>query len=107
MGRTEFLTWKTATSEPTYGVVLDQQGNLYGSSAYGGQPSGAGYGIAYKLNRRARGFWPEEVLHRFQDHPAEYPVGELTLGSQGEVYGVTSEGDSSAPGGVFFVVTFQ
>jgi hypothetical protein len=92
---------------PFAGVIFDQAGSLYGDTAYGGQPGGgAGYGTVFKLKPHGKGPWKETVLHRFQDHPAEYPGVNLVFGPQGELYGVTASGNSSAPGGVVFKISF-
>ncbi len=52
-------------AEPFAGVVLDQKGNLYGTTIYGGA---YGYGTVYRVNpptKKGRG-WTETVLYSFE-----------------------------------------
>jgi hypothetical protein len=87
-------------------VILDQAGNIYGSTVYGGLNVEDGYGIVYKLTPRSKkDRFAKTIVHYFADHPAEYPSGNLVFEKSGAIYGATALGDSSAPGGVVFKLT--
>jgi uncharacterized repeat protein (TIGR03803 family) len=85
-------------------IVLDTSGDLYGMSSGGGPANG---GTFFKLTPGDTG-WNETVLHNFQGgvNAASYPIGTLTLGPDGDFYGVAlySGQQSSNPlccGGVY------
>jgi hypothetical protein len=95
----------TAGLDPFSGVIFDDAGNLYGNTYGDDGTNPVVFGTAYKLAQHANGSWGENLLHEFEDHPAEFPVGQLVFGSQGELYGATALGDSAAPGGVVFRIS--
>jgi uncharacterized repeat protein (TIGR03803 family) len=78
---------------PWGGVVLEGSGNLYGTTAFGGNgtyPSG-GDGVVFKVGPKGK----ETVLHTFTGNPdGRKPFAPLTLDSSGNLYGTTSEGGS-------------
>jgi uncharacterized repeat protein (TIGR03803 family) len=82
----------------TSGLVLDQQGNLYGTTAWGGGydcPSGGGLGCGtvFRLTPQADGQWSESVLHSFgKGNDGEFPGGGLARGSTGLLFGVAGQG---------------
>lgn len=84
-------------SEPFAGVVMDPQGNLYGTTTYGGS---GGVGTAFQLSLNADGTWTESVLHSFCSASnctdGENPYGPLTLDSAGNLYGMTYSGGNIA-----------
>jgi uncharacterized repeat protein (TIGR03803 family) len=91
---------------PDAGVILDSDGNIYGTSAYGGdltcQP-GYGCGVVFKLNTVGR----ETVLHRFSGPDGELPRAPLVRDSKGNIYGTTYFGGSancSYPCGIVFKI---
>jgi uncharacterized repeat protein (TIGR03803 family) len=77
-------------AEPSYGVVFDAAGNLYGATVTGG-PKGAG--TVFKLAPEAKGGWKETLLYDFPE-PAngEIPSGGVVFDSAGNVYGATAQG---------------
>lgn len=77
--------------EPAGGVVLDNVGNVYGVTLYGGS---RGCGIMYQLTSPASrgGKWTETVLHVFRGPDGCWPSGGLIADSAGNFYGVTAEG---------------
>jgi hypothetical protein len=90
---------------PFSGLIFDQAGNLY-SNTYGDDGMNpVVFGTVYKLTEHAKNSWGESLLHEFEDHPAEFPLGELVFGSQGDLYGATVAGDSASPGGVVFSIS--
>jgi len=74
---------------PTAGLILDAQGNLYGtaSSALGGN------GMVFKLTPGANGKWRVSVLHALTGgKDGQEPWGGLILDSAGNLYGTTAFG---------------
>ena len=90
---------------PEAGLILDDQGNLYGTTVYGGDlscnPAGGPYrgcGIVFKLDPSGR----ETVLHMFSGLSSggdgALPGSALVEDGQGNLYGTTSSGGNG--GGV-------
>jgi uncharacterized repeat protein (TIGR03803 family) len=86
---------------PVGGVIFDQSGNLYGTTAYGGTGKcelfggRVGCGTVYELvpPKQKGGAWTERVLHSFQSGKDGYfPWGNLTFDSGGNLYGATQYG---------------
>jgi len=77
--------------------VLDQDGNLYGTTYGGGADN---YGTAYKLSPGENGQWTETVLHSFA-FGDRYPSGTIALDA-GNIYGTTElDGSAKSDGAVF------
>jgi uncharacterized repeat protein (TIGR03803 family) len=81
-------------SGPNPGLVFDGQGNLYGTTLYGG--SGVcTCGTVFKLTPAGPGTWTESVLYSFTaEATGEAPNGGLTVDTQNNVYGTTISGGS-------------
>jgi hypothetical protein len=91
---------------PYGGVILDANGNLYGTTSAGGQPqicavgSVNGCGTVFELLKPATstGTWTEKILHTFYttnfstDTDGQNPMGGLTWGPDGGLYGTTVGG---------------
>jgi uncharacterized repeat protein (TIGR03803 family) len=88
--------------EPQSGVILDAEGNLYGTTLLGGTgdcPEGCG--VAYKLDAIGQ----ESVLHSFTggaDGANGYGDPGLIRDTEGNLYGATSNGGGPASAGVLF-----
>jgi hypothetical protein len=69
-------------------LISDAAGNLYGTTATGGNP---GLGVVFKLIPPSQGSgWTEQVLYNFQGgNLGEYPNGGLIMDSKGALYGTT------------------
>jgi hypothetical protein len=88
----------TDGSQPVAGLVLDQSGNLYGTTDRGGgndlDHNSGGAGVVYQLT--PGNTWSETVLHRFcsasRCKDGAYPRAALTLDAAGNLFGTTSVG---------------
>jgi len=83
---------RTGGAEPLTGP-LDDAGTLYGLTGYGGDLNclvqGTGCGVLFKIGNTGQ----YSVLHRFTGGgDGEVPAAELTLGSDGSIYGTTAGG---------------
>ncbi len=74
-------------------LVFDQQGNLYGTTPYGG-PGGAG--VVYQLTPSGGG-WTESILYQFGEN-GEQPFAGLIFDTAGNLYGVTALGGAHGGG---------
>ena len=79
---------------PMGGVTLDGQGNLYGTTEYGGA---FGDGIVYEYS--AAGVL--STLVTFSGPNGWNPEGNLVFDSTGNLYGITNQGGTSGYGTVF------
>jgi len=69
--------------------VLDQAGNLYGTTSAGGE---GGAGTVFRLSQTSSGGWKDTVIHSFTGNGGRYPLAGLILDSAGNLYGTTSYG---------------
>ncbi len=92
---------------PTAGLVLDAQGNLYGTTYYGGVnwcgvPNAPyGCGTVFKLDKTGN----ETLLHSFGPpggSDGSFPAAGLVLDAQGNLYGTTYEGGTYSYYGTVF-----
>lgn len=67
---------------PYAGLVRDEKGNLYSTTASGGAPRG--YGTVFKLDKTGR----ETVLHRFSGWSASGPVAGVIRDDASNIYGI-------------------
>jgi hypothetical protein len=98
-------------SIPLFYVILDSDGNVYGTTIYGGNTSaknclgGEGFdappgcGVVFKLAPRAHGTWEETVLYSFTGGTdGAFDLAPLIFDSSGNLYGMTgSGGDLAGP----------
>jgi uncharacterized repeat protein (TIGR03803 family) len=89
---------------PTYGVIFDSAGNLYGTTSSGGDAS---TGTVFKLSPPAlsSGNWTESVLHSFGVYnggkDAGFTSGGLVFSKNGVLFGTTGSGGTANVGEVF------
>ena len=94
---------------PYGGLVLDQMGNLYGTTTGGGNTIGGG--VVFELTPNAKGVWNELVLYEFRGRrrggkDGRYPVAALIFDGQGNLYGTTVFGGVTHHGrGTIFKLT--
>jgi uncharacterized repeat protein (TIGR03803 family) len=83
---------------PESGVIIDQQGNLYGATTLGGNGpcilfgSPVGCGIVYELSPPTQkgGPWTETILYNFLGgNDGDFPIGDLVFDKHGSLYGAT------------------
>jgi uncharacterized repeat protein (TIGR03803 family) len=89
-------------AQPAGGVILDDAGNLYGTTVYGGA---SGAGTVFKLTYSAGLGWTETILYSFQGgNDGSDPYAGLIFDSSGNLYGTTTGGGQGG-GGVVFELT--
>lgn len=97
-------------SYPSAAAVLDNTGNVYGTTGHGGIGtcnSEGGCGTVWQLTPVAAGGYAEEILHTFHSGPEtlqccypiripHYPLAGLVLDSSGNIYGATTYGGNTS-----------
>jgi uncharacterized repeat protein (TIGR03803 family) len=92
----------TDGEESLGGVILDSSGNLYGTTAVGGQKFGGGSGIVFELSPDGSGGWTEHILYSFLGGlDGDEPAGALVLDAAGNLYGTTLGGGVDNAGTAF------
>jgi uncharacterized repeat protein (TIGR03803 family) len=81
-------------SNPYAGVILDSQGNLYGTTSEGGA---AGDGTVYELSEAGT----FSLLHVFSGSDGDLPYGGLLRDAKGDLYGTADSGGSNGDGTVW------
>lgn len=77
----------TDGAEPDGPPVFDLNGNLYGTTFYGGA---YGFGTVFELSPNAQGGWTESVLYSFTGGTdGQYPVAGLVFDDRGSLFGTT------------------
>jgi uncharacterized repeat protein (TIGR03803 family) len=82
---------------PQSGVILDTSGNLYGTTAGGGEH---GDGIVFELTSGSGG-WDEMIVHSFNYADGASPYAALISDKAGDLYGTTFSGGAYGGGSVF------
>lgn len=104
------FTGTTDGAAPVASLILDQSGNLYGTTEYGGTigcTSGYGCGVVFKLTP-SNGTWSEALLHTFTGgNDGAYPTASLLFDQSGNLYSTTSSGGSLNNGTVFALLSGQ
>ena len=84
---------------PSGNLILDAQGNLYGTTFYGvaAPCSIEGCGVVFELSPTASGPWTETILHAFTGlGDGGIPAGSLITDPSGNLYGTTQTGGNGA-----------
>jgi uncharacterized repeat protein (TIGR03803 family) len=89
-------------ASPAAGLIIDEAGNLYGTTQKGGSSQncvgGAGLpigcGAVFELSPAAPGGWKYQVLYSFQGSTIDgaSPLASLVFDSSGNLYGTTAQG---------------
>lgn len=82
---------------PMSGLIFDQVGNLYGTTAGSG---GGNSGTVFRLSP-SNGSWTFTTLHSFNGGDGSTPAAGLVMDSRGSFYGTTSYGGVGGCGTVF------
>ncbi|MGB6633848.1 MAG: choice-of-anchor tandem repeat GloVer-containing protein, partial [Terriglobales bacterium] len=80
--------------------VLDQAGNIYGTTEAGGLD---GYGTVYEVSPEKHGKWTEKILYSFEGGTSDgySPFGGIVFDAAGNIYGTTGFGGASGDGIVY------
>ena len=78
-------------------LVIDSDGNLYGTTSAGGS---MGRGTVFQLSRQSSGIWRENLLYTFPSSGGASQAG-LIFDSAHNLYGTTLVGGTYGAGGVF------
>lgn len=95
----DFANDTTDGGNPWASPIMDSKGNLYGTTRYGGYPTGIiGGGTVYEVTSEGS----YKVLHIFNTlGDGAFPTSGLTLDGQGNLYGATYFGGTNGAGAVF------
>ena len=83
---------------PLAGLIRDKQGNLYGTTSYGGA---SGWGTVFEITAKGP---PEKVLHSFQDSvDGAVPYAGLIRDQEGNLFGTALAGGAYGGGTIFSI----
>jgi uncharacterized repeat protein (TIGR03803 family) len=98
----------TDGNAPQSSLIFDSAGNLYSTTAYGGELSGGCYngtmgcGTIFKLVPNPDGSWTESILYSFTGgSDGGVPTTSLILDAAGNLYGAAYEGGAHGFGNIF------
>lgn len=86
---------------PYASLILDDNGNLYGTTCYGGAYSD---GTVFELTPSSSGTWTETVLHSFTGEDGNCSFAPLIFDAAGNLYGTTYNGGAHSWGTVFELI---
>jgi uncharacterized repeat protein (TIGR03803 family) len=87
-------------------MAVDQAGNLYGTTFYGGDGTTCsnGCGVVFKLAPNSKGGWTETVPNYFNGLAGARPAAVMIFDAAGNLFG-TSSGDGGTTTGSVFEIT--
>jgi len=86
--------------DPEAGLIIDNAGNVYGTTVYGG--TAGGFGTVFKVNHNSGAL---TLLHSFAGTPdGENPYAGLAVDSAGNGYGTTKYGGTAGGYGTVFKI---
>jgi len=90
----------TDGAHPAGELILDQEGNLYGTTA--GVATGDGNGNVFELTPSGSGYWNETVLYSFQGgSDGKFPMAGVIFDPEGNLYGASASGGANDRGTIF------
>jgi len=91
-------------AQPQGGLLLDAEGNFFGTTYSGGNYTDENQGTVFELSPIG-GSWVEQVLYNFTVAPdGYYPACSLVFDAAGNLYGTTTKGGSGNGTGTVFVL---
>lgn len=86
---------------PAGGLLPGPKGSFYGVTAYGGDPQ---YGTVFQL-KKSRAGWTTNILHAFGTQTGDgiRPQSDISMDSNGTLYGTTTVGGAYSGGTVYAV----
>lgn len=84
-------------ADPWATVTVDQRGNLYGTTIYGGANN---RGTAFKLAQHGSG-WVFSPLYSFTTSDGQFPEAPLAIGPDGTLFGTTAYGGTDGIGTIY------
>jgi uncharacterized repeat protein (TIGR03803 family) len=95
----------TPSANPVAGLVMDQSGNLFGTTVAGAKSCSGGCGTLFKLSPASGHGWIYAVVHTFGHGTDGYhPTGDLILDASGNLYGTTQAGGAQGAGLIFEIM---
>lgn len=85
-------------AQPEGRLALGKDGTIYGTTTFGGSPSG--YGTAWSLTPGAGGTWAYAQLYIFGS-PSNLPHSGLVIDAAGNLYGTAAGGGASGSGTLY------
>jgi uncharacterized repeat protein (TIGR03803 family) len=97
--------YRTGAYNPVAGLTMDSSGNLYGTTANGGD---SGHGLVFEMgfpkkSGHGAGSRTLAALASFNGTNGQYPESALIMDSSGNLYGTTEYGGANGDGTVFEV----
>jgi uncharacterized repeat protein (TIGR03803 family) len=91
---------------PSCALIFDAAGNLYGTTAAGGNAKIGinGLGTVFELTPSSSG-WTETIVHNFQGKDGQQPEAGVIFDAAGNLYGTTQQGGIPVGDGVVFEIT--
>jgi uncharacterized repeat protein (TIGR03803 family) len=89
---------------PESGLLLDREGNLYGTTGGSGNPQcqAPDCGTVFELSQSGNGTWTETILYAFTGVPdGQGPLAPLIFDGSGNLYGTTGAGGPNGYGTAF------
>jgi uncharacterized repeat protein (TIGR03803 family) len=86
--------------DPRSDLVFDVEGNLYGTTVYGGS---AGIGAVFELSPGTNGAWKETLIASLtnSEEQGAFPLGGVVFDVGGSLWGTASSGGFNNNGGIF------
>jgi len=85
---------------PNSGLTMDSNGNLYGTTWFGGNSFG---GTVYELTKGTGGVWTETTLQNMELENGVSPQGPVVFDKAGNLYATASTGGINGMGSVFML----
>ena len=88
-------------AQPQMALVQGADGELYGTTPFGGDPNGYANGTVFKVTLAGKLTTLYNFCYQYDCTTGVYPFGGLVLGTDGRFYGNTARGGTEGAGTVF------